>query len=309
MSNEPHPTRRTVVQVLAAGAAGIALNPRLLRADAPAPLMKPIPSTGERIPAMGLGSWATFNVGNDTQLRDECTAVISAFLASGGRMIDSSPMYGSSQATIGYGLAKLGHPPVFSADKVWTSSPGNGPAQVKESLDRWDNQRFDLLQVHNLVAWEDHLPMLFSMKKAGQLRYVGITTSEGRRHAEIEQVMRSQPIDFVQVTYNIQARDVEARILPLAADRGIAVICNRPFEKGALLREVGQHPLPAMAAEIGAQSWAQFILKYIISHPTVTCAIPATSKVAHAQENVAAATGTMPDAAFRQRMAAEVASL
>lgn len=198
---------------------------------------------------------------------------------------------------------------MFAADKVWISPGSKGPAQMEQSRVYWGIPRFDLMQVHNLLAWEEQLPTLFAMKKAGQLRYVGITTSEGRRHDEIEQVMRTNPIDFVQVTYNIQARDVEARILPLAADRGIAVICNRPFEKGALLREVGQHPLPSMAAEIGAKSWAQFILKYIISNPTVTCAIPATSKVAHAQENIAAATGTMPDAAFRQRMAAEVASL
>ena len=151
--------------------------------------------------------------------------------------------------------------------------------------------------------------MLLAMKKEGKLRYVGITTSEGRRHEEIEQVMRAYPIDFVQVTYNIQARQVEQRILPLAADRGIAVICNRPFEKGALLREVEAHPLPPMAADIGARTWAQFILKFIVSNPAVTCAIPATSKVAHAQENLQGGSGVMPDAAFRARMAGAVAAL
>src|SRR5262245_9203537 len=160
MTHERHPSRRTIVQALAAGAAGIALNPRLLRAEAPAPLMKPIPSTGEKIPAVGLGSWATFNVGNDTQLRDECTAVIGAFLAAGGKMIDSSPMYGSSQATIGYGLAKLGHPPVFAADKVWISPGSKGPAQMEQSRVYWGIPRFDLLQVHNLLAWEEQLPTL-----------------------------------------------------------------------------------------------------------------------------------------------------
>lgn len=303
-------SRREMVGALAAGAAAVAMGPHRLWAAAASPLLKPIPSSGERIPVVGLGSWSTFNVGTDAELRDECTAVISAFLSAGGRMIDSSPMYGSSQDTIGYALGKLGHPAsVFSADKVWISSGSKGPGQIAESRAKWGIQEFDLLQVHNLLAWEEQLPILFAMKKQGTLRYVGITTSEGRRHEDIEQVMRAQPIDFVQVTYNIQARDVEQRILPLAADRGIAVICNRPFEKGALLREVGQHPLPPMAADIGAQSWAQFILKYIVSHPAVTCAIPATTSVAHARENLQAGSGMMPDAAFRTRMAAAVAAL
>lgn len=295
---------------MATGATALALGPQLLRALTAAPLTKPIPSSGEHIPVIGLGSWSTFNVGTDTQLRDECTAVIAAFLAAGGRMIDSSPMYGSSQDTIGYALGKLGRPTtLFSADKVWISPGSKGPAQIEESRTKWGIRQFDLLQVHNLLAWESNLPTLLEMKKQGRLRYVGITTSEGRRHDEIEQVMRGQPVDFVQVTYNIQARDVEARILPLAADRGIAVICNRPFEKGALLRHVEQHPLPPMAAEIGARTWAQFILKYIVSNPAVTCAIPATSQVAHVQENLHAASGTQPDAAFRARMAATVAAL
>jgi diketogulonate reductase-like aldo/keto reductase len=303
-------TRRSVVGALATGATALALGPERLWAAAAAPVTKPIPSSGERMPVVGLGSWSTFNVGIDVQLRNECTAVISAFLAGGGRMIDSSPMYGSSQGTIGYALGKLGHPKsVFSADKVWTSSGAKGPAQIAESETRWCVKQFDLLQVHNLLAWEEQLPTLFAMKKAGKLKYVGITTSEGRRHEEIAQIMSAHPIDFVQVTYNIQARSVEQKILPLAADRGVAVICNRPFEKGALLQEVRQHPLPSMAAEIGATTWAQFILKYIVSHPAVTCAIPATSKVAHVQENLLAGSGTMPDAAFRVRMAEAVAAL
>jgi diketogulonate reductase-like aldo/keto reductase len=298
-----------MVGAMAAGTAAIALGPDHLWAAGAAPETKPIPSTGERIPVVGLGSWSTFNVGTDPQLLNECAAVISAFLAAGGRMIDSSPMYGSSQATIGYALGRLGHPAVFSADKVWTSSGADGPAQIEESRTRWGIKQFELLQVHNLLAWEAQLPMLFAMKKEGKLRYVGITTSEGRRHEEIEQVMRTHPIDFVQVTYNIQSRQVEQRILPLAADRGIAVICNRPFEKGALLREVGAHPLPGMAADIGARTWAQFILKFIVSNPAVTCAIPATSKVAHAQENLQGGSGVMPDTAFRARMAETVAAL
>jgi diketogulonate reductase-like aldo/keto reductase len=225
-------------------------------------------------------------------------------------MIDSSPMYGSSQAVIGHGLARLGMPSaLFSADKVWISSGTQGPEQIEESRAHWGVRRFDLLQVHNLLAWEDHLQTLLAMKADGRLRYVGITTSEGRRHEELEQIMASRPIDFVQVTYNVLDREVEGRILPLAQERGIAVIINRPFQQGALIRRVERHPLPAWASEVGAATWAQLILKFIVSHPAVTCAIPATSKVAHVVENMAAATGPLPDAAMRRRMAAHVGEL
>jgi diketogulonate reductase-like aldo/keto reductase len=276
----------------------------------PAPITKPIPSSGEGLPVVGLGSWVTFNVGNDAELRDECAEVMRAFFAAGGRLIDSSPMYGSSQAVIGYGLAKLGRPSsLFSADKVWIEAGSEGPGQIEQSRAHWGVPRFDLLQVHNLLAWEAHLPTLFAMKAAGRVRYVGITTSEGRRHDEMEKVMASQPIDFAQMTYNMLDREVEQRLLPLAQERRIAVICNRPFRRGALIRSVERHPLPAWAAEMGAANWAQFLLKFIVSHPAVTCAIPATSQVAHVRENLGAATGPLPDAAMRRRMVAYVEGL
>jgi diketogulonate reductase-like aldo/keto reductase len=233
-----------------------------------------------------------------------------AFFDAGGRMIDSSPMYGSSQAVVGHGLARLGSPPaVFSADKVWISSGGAGPAQIEQSRRLWGVPRFDLLQVHNLLAWEAHLETLFAMKAEGRLRYVGITTSEGRRHDLVERIMRTQPLDFVQITYNIVDREVESRILPLALDRGIAVIVNRPFQQGALTRRLDGERLPGWAAEIGAGSWAQAILKFILSHPAVTVAIPATTRVDHARENVAAATGVLPDDGLRRRMAADVGDI
>ncbi len=282
------------------------------RADQPAAPVaaRPIPSTGERVPAIGLGSWITFNVGDDPRARAACAEVMRAFLEAGGRMIDSSPMYGSSQDVIGEGLARIGRvSQVFSADKVWISSGARGPAQIEESRRRWGVPRFDLLQVHNLLGWEAHLPTLFAMKAAGSLRYVGITTSEGRRHREIESVMRSQPIDFVQVSYNLLDREVESRILPLARERGIAVIANRPFREGALLRALQRHPLPPWAAQIGCDGWAQFALKFIVSHPAVTCAIPATSRVDHVRQNMGAGLGAMPDEAMRRRMAAHVAAL
>ena len=297
--------RRRILQSIAALGAGAAVPARA----APAALLtRAIPSSGEAIPLIGLGSWITFNVGNDPAGRAEATDVMRQFLAAGGRMIDSSPMYGSAQEVIGAGLNTLGRPAgVFSADKVWTSS--GGPQQIAESRRRWGVPRFDLLQVHNLLAWEEHLPMLFAMKKAGRLRYVGITTSEGRRHADIVKIMASQPIDFVQVTYNAVDREIEQRILPLARERKIAVIANRPFRQGDLTEALRRHPLPPWAAEIGCKSWAQVLLKFIVSHPDITCAIPATSRVAHVRENMAAGAGPMPDAAFRNRISAHVGRL
>jgi diketogulonate reductase-like aldo/keto reductase len=306
--------RTTRRQLLAAGLAAVGVSIVPLRAGrsqaASALLTKPIPSTGEQLPAVGLGTWITFNVGDDPELKDECAGVMAAFFEAGGRLIDSSPMYGSSQPTIGYGLQKLGHPKgLFSADKVWISNPAGGPGQIAQSRSYWTVPRFDLLQVHNLVSWEEHLPMLLEMKAAGRLRYVGITTSEGRRHDEVERIMASQPIDFVQVTYNIIDREIEQRILPLAQERGIGVIVNRPFQEGHLIRRMERHPLPDWAGKVGASSWAQLILKFIISQPTVTCAIPATSRIDHVRENMAAATEPLPDKALRQRLLDHVAQL
>ena len=302
-------TRRQAVAALGAAAAATILRPLSGLAQTQT-LTKAIPSTGELIPVVGLGTWITFNVGDDPELREECAGVMKAFFAAGGRMIDSSPMYGSSQPVIGYGLSRLPGPSrLFSADKVWTSSASGGPEQIEESRRHWRVQRFDLLQVHNLVAWEEHLPMLLAMKKAGRVRYVGITTSEGRRHDEIERIMATQPIDFVQITYNILDREVESRILPLARERGIAVIANRPFREGALIRSLAGEKLPSWVGEIGAATWAQFILKFIVSHPAITCAIPATSQVSHVKENMAAATGRLPTEAMRRRMASYVEAL
>jgi diketogulonate reductase-like aldo/keto reductase len=222
-------------------------------------------------------------------------------------MIDSSPMYGSSQDTIGYGLRKAAPGGrIFAADKVWISSGAQGRDQIERSRRKWQVNRFDLLQVHNLLNWQEHLPTLFALKAAGQIRYVGITTSEGRRHRDIEQLMRGQPLDFVQVTYNPVDREVEERILPLARDRGIAVIVNRPFREGPLVRTLARQPLPAWAADIDCTSWAQIVLKFIVAHPAVTCAIPATTNVAHVRENMNAAYGRLPDAGMRLRIIAAV---
>lgn len=275
-----------------------------------AALPAPAPSSGAQLPRVGLGSWITFNVGDDVAARNECTEVMRAFFAGGGRHIDSSPMYGSSQAVIGYGLTRLGRPQeLFAADKVWIGSGDAGPGQIEESRRRWGVERFDLLQVHNLMAWQDHLPTLREMKTAGRLRYVGVTTSHGRRHDELERILRSEQLDFVQLSYSAATRDVEARLLPLARDRGVAVIVNRPFEQGDLIRQVERHPLPPWAREIGCASWAQLLLKFVISHPAVTCAIPATSQVAHVRENLAAAADPLPDEAMRRRIVSSIEAL
>lgn len=274
----------------------------------PAVATRAIPASGEALPVVGLGTWITFNVGNDPPARARCAEVMRAFFAGGGRVVDSSPMYGSSQDVVGEGLRATGtQQRVFAADKVWTG--GEGAAQLEESRRRWQIPRFDLLQVHNLLAWEKQLPLLQAMKERGQLRYVGITTSEGRRHREFEQVMRGHKLDFVQFSYSLGEREAEQRLLPLAAERGIAVLANRPFMEGALLRRLERHPLPAWAAEIGCATWAQFALKFVVSHPAVTCAIPATRRVDHVRENLAAGAGRLPDEAMRKRMAAHVASL
>jgi diketogulonate reductase-like aldo/keto reductase len=302
-------SRRDVLRLLVAGGAAAFLRPSTVDGQVRGKILtRPIPSSREELPLVGLGSWITFNVGNDPVARAECAEVMRAFFANGGRLIDSSPMYGSSQSVIGDGVAKLAPTRLFSADKVWTGG-SEGRAQIGETRRRWRVRNLDLVQVHNLLNWKEHVPLLLEMKAAKQIRYVGITTSEGRRHSEIEQITRTQPLDFVQVTYNVLDRDVESRILPLARDRGIAVIVNRPFREGDLIRHVARHPLPGFARELDASNWAQLLLKFIVSHPAVTCAIPATSNVAHVRENMGASYGRLLDEPMRRRMIAYVEAL
>lgn len=282
------------------GAAAIA--PGLARAQT-APLLKTIPSTGETIPAIGMGSWLTFNVGDNETLRAQRTQVLETFFAMGGAVVDSSPMYGSSQSVIGDALTRLGHPDaLFAADKVWISGGENGPGQIEQTRDKWDVDQFDLLQVHNLVSWRAHLETLLAMKAEGRLRYVGVTSYAGIRYDQIERIMRDHPLDFIQVTYNLADREAERRLLPLAQEKGIAVIANRPFREGSLIDSVMSRPLPDIAAEVGAKNWAQFLLKFIVSHPALTVAIPATRRVDHMTENMGALTGPTPDEAIRRRM-------
>ena len=257
------------------------------------------------MPVVGLGTWLTFDVtsGADRAARGE---VMRAFFDGGGRMVDSSPMYGAAEETIGAALPSNGRQ-MFSATKVWTVGALAGRRQMENSYKLWKLSRFDLLQVHNFLDWETHLATLKRMKAEGRVRYIGVTTSHGRRHDLAEHIMRSEPVDFIQFTYNLNDREVEDRLLPLALDKRIAVIVNRPFDGGSLFGAKTAKPLPGWAKDIGCATWAEAFLKWIVAHPAVTCAIPATSRVAHVRENVRAMQGALPDAALRKRMAEDYA--
>ncbi len=274
-------------------------------------LTKPIPKTGQRLPVIGMGPWLTFDVGEHQDLRHRRLEVLRAFFAAGGAVVDSSPMYGSSEAVIGHCLARLKEEEsraLFAATKVWTPMKWLGIDQMRHSRQLWGRD-FALMQIHNMVDWQSHLETLLEHKVAGRIRYVGITTSHGRRHAELEKVLASQPFDFVQLTYNMLDRQAERRLLPLAAERGLAVIANRPFQRGGLFQRLAHHPLPAWAAEIDCANWAQVFLKLVVSHPALTCAIPATSRVDHMRQNMGALRGRLPDTALRRRMIATVEAL
>jgi diketogulonate reductase-like aldo/keto reductase len=266
-------------------------------------LKRAIPGTAEQVPVIGMGSWITFDVGKDAQLRDDRLKVLRTFFEMGGGMVDSSPMYGSSQEVIGYCLERIPEKrSLFSATKVWTWRQSHGAGQMEESRRLWGVERFDLMQIHNLLNWQGHLETLLAHKAEGHIRYIGVTTSHGRRHDAMENLIAEQPLDFVQFTYNILDRRAERRLLPLAAERGLAVIANRPFRRGELFEYFARHPLPEWAAEFDCANWAQFFLKFIVSHPAVTCAIPATSRVDHMRENMGALYGRLPDQKMRKRM-------
>ena len=307
-------SRRTFFASLAGTLAAVWLAPAGLRAaekSAPTNLArKAIPSTNETLPVIGLGSWETFDIGSDRVALNGLAEVLRAFFDLGGELIDSSPMYGSAELVIGELLKRVGnHDKLFAATKVWTDGRQAGISQMGDSLRKWGLARFDLMQIHNLRDWQIHLRTLKDWKTEGKIRYLGITTSHGRFHRELEEILRREPFDFVQFSYNIEDRAVEARLLPLAVERGLGVIINRPFQGGALFRRVKGMALPDWAADIDCTSWGQLFLKFIVSHPAVTCVIPATSKVEHLQDNMTAGFSRMPDIALRKRMAAYFAAL
>jgi diketogulonate reductase-like aldo/keto reductase len=264
---------------------------------------RPIPRTKEAIPTVGLGTWQAFDVAPAE--RAPLVEVVKQFLAAGGRVIDSSPMYGRSESVVGDVLADLGAIGTpFLATKVWTRGKREGKAQMEQSRRRMRAERIDLMQVHNLLDWQTHLPVLRELKQAGAIRYLGVTHYSHGELGQIEKMMRSETLDFIQIPYSLADRAVEARILPAAADTGTAVLVMRPFDEGGLFRRVKGKALPAWAAEVDCTSWAQFFLKFIISHPAITCPIPATSNPKHLADNIKAGYGRLPDAAQRRAMIA-----
>ena len=295
------PRRRALLGVLAAGA--------LVKPARAAPLAtRAIPATGEALPIIGVGTWQTFDVGNDAAARAPLREVLKLL---DGNVVDSSPMYGSSEAVAGELIAGLGmRKRLFIATKVWTSGRAEGIRQMETSFRRLRVERMDLMQVHNLVDVATHTSTLKDWKKQGRVRYIGITHYTASAYAEVERWMRTGDYDFLQINYSLDEREAEQRLLPLAREKKIAVIVNRPFGQGSLFRRVRGKALPEWAqAELGVQSWAQYFLKWIVGHPAVTCAIPGTGKPEHMRDNLAAGVGPLPDAAQRARMAESLAKL
>jgi diketogulonate reductase-like aldo/keto reductase len=273
--------------------------------QAPAVIQRAIPSSGELVPVVGMGTWQTFDVGSNAAERTARAQVLRRFAEGGGRVIDSSPMYGSSEAVYGALADQLGLVGrMFVATKVWTSGRDAGIRQMRESMRLMRAEPVDLMQVHNLVDAATHLRTLRAWKDAGQVRYIGVTHYQSSAHDEVARVMRSHPLDFIQINHSIADRAAESSLLPLARDRGVAVLVNRPFGGGGLFGRIRDRPLPGWAADYGIASWAQLLLKYVVSHPAVTCAIPATSRVDHMADNLGAMAGALPDEAGRRRMAA-----
>jgi diketogulonate reductase-like aldo/keto reductase len=272
-------------------------------------LERPIPSSRERLPVVGLGTWRAFDVGGSAAEQAPLEEALRRLVELGGRVVDSSPMYGAAESVVGDLAAKLGMTDqLFLATKVWTHGHGPGVAQMEQSLRRLRRGRLDLMQIHNLLDWRTHLRMLREWQEAGRIRYLGVTHYTASGYDELERVLRGESLDFAQINYSLGEREAERRILPLARDRGVAVIVNRPFLDGGLFQRVRGRALPSWAAELGCESWAQFFLKWIVAHPAVTCVIPGTSRPEHVADNMKAAVGVLPDSATRERMAALVAA-
>ncbi len=302
-------TRRKAIQLGATTAALIGM-PGIAVASGGDTILRPVPSSGELIPAIGMGTSRTFDAGADAATVARLTEVMELFFAGGGTVIDSSPMYGEAESRVGDVLRGMSpRPPVFAATKVWTEGRERGIAQMRESARRMDVERFDLIAVHNLTDWKTQLATLKDWKAQGKVRYIGITTSHGRDHAELLRIMRKEPLDFVQFSYNIEDRDAEKALLPTAAERGIATMINRPFQRGSLFKRSSGKPLPEVARDLGCDSWGQFYLKFILAHPAVSNIIPATSKPHHMLDNMGANRGPVPDTAQRQEMLRAFAAL
>lgn len=303
----PAMTRATFLRFAAGAATALVLGGRSgTPSAAPSASMqtRTIPASGEALPVIGLGTYQGFDAAPGSEAYGRLPGVLQALFAAGGSVIDSSPMYGRAEATTGELLAAAGSQrKAFVATKVWTHGRAEGLRQMQESLRLLRVDPLDLMQVHNLVDWRTQLATLRDWKAAGRIRYVGITHYHAGAYDELAAVMRAERFDFLQINYSLDEREAERHILPLAAERGMAVLINRPFGGGGLLRRLRERPLPAWAAEIGATSWAQLLLKFVLSQPAVTCAIPGTSRAEHMADNAGAGSGPLPDAAFWRRHA------
>jgi diketogulonate reductase-like aldo/keto reductase len=303
-------TRREVARVLGGTAATLILPIKSEgQTGSSAMLTRAIPSSNEELPVIGLGTWQAFDVNLTADVRKQLEAVLSLFVKLGGRVIDSSPMYGRAEEVIGDLTSALGiREKVFLATKVWTRGKQSGIQSIERSMSLLRTNRIDLMQVHNLVDVNTQLATLQEWKQQGRIRYTGITHYESGALIEIEKLMRSEKFDFLQINYSLMEPEAEKRVLPLAHDRGIAVIANRPFGAGDLFGKVRSKPLPDWAADFDCRSWAQFFLKWIVANPAITCAIPATDKTSHLEDNMRAGIGRLPDEKMRQRMAQLISS-
>jgi aryl-alcohol dehydrogenase-like predicted oxidoreductase len=305
-------SRRQAARLVARSAAGLLLAPNAVSAEESkmSLLQRPIPSSGEKLPVIGLGSWQVFDVGPNQSERKPLEEVLARFVALGGRLVDSSPMYGRAEQVLGEIAAKLGlRESLFLATKVWTTGKAQGIASMERSLERFQTKRLDLIQVHNLVDAQTQVATLRSWKEQERIRYLGITHYTSSAYPDVAKLLRSEKVDFLQINYSLGEREAEKEILPLALDRGVAVLANRPFGGGDLFSRVREQPLPAWAREFDCHSWAQFLLKWIVAHPAVTCAIPATGNVGHLEDNLRAAIGPLPDTKQRQQMVETIARL
>ncbi len=289
-------SRRKMAKMIALGGTSLLFDPHLSLETLADMKKRRIPSTGEALPVVGLGTWQTFDVGTSSNEREPLKRVLQILLENGGSLIDSSPMYGRSEKVVGELTKELGiKGDIFEATKVWTRGRVEGIRQMQDSFKFMQVQEMELMQIHNLVDWKTHLKTLRSMKEEGSIKYIGITHYNRGAYAEVEQIMKTEKIDFLQINYNLAVRDASKRLLPLAKDKGIAVLINRPYEGGTLFRKFSNKKLPEWAVEFDANTWGQFFLKYILANDAVTCVIPGTGKPKHMLDNVQAGFGLLPN--------------
>jgi len=287
-------------------AAGVAFSSGAGAASGAPLITRRIPSSGEELPVIGLGTSGPFEVGNSPRERTPLKEVLEAFFASGSKLIDTSPMYSTAESVLGELLTSSMQQHVFLATKVWTRGDREGMEQMKHSAEVLKHPKLDLIQVHNLLDLDTHLKTLRDWKDEGRVRYIGITHYTVGAHSDLMRIIQREKLDFVQLNYSAATRNAEERLLPLAADRGVAVLVNRPFEDGKMFEQVEGRPLPPWAADVDCTSWGQLFLKYVIANPAVTCVIPATGKVKHLHDNLAAGRGRLPDAKLRALIVQEV---